>query len=196
MFTAWVETVNHRRQHSETGQAPLQRWMAGGPFALPIPDTLAEAFRWEVRRTVRKTATVSLHGNVYQVDPALVGRVVELVFDPFGLTRLGVRFHGRSWGLALPHRIDRHSHPKARPEIPPEPPTPTGIDYARLIDDAHQTQLAQGINYTALTGSTHEHVPGQLDLLTGKEINTEAIPADFPTAPTDHNQDECTGGAR
>jgi hypothetical protein len=28
----------------------------------------AEAFLWEQRRTVTKTATVSLHGNIYQVD--------------------------------------------------------------------------------------------------------------------------------
>ena len=28
-----------------------------------------------------KTATVSLHANSYEVDPALVGRKVELVFD-------------------------------------------------------------------------------------------------------------------
>jgi putative transposase len=174
LFTAWVETVYHQRVHSETGQTPLERWLAGGPYTLPTPDTLAEAFRWETRRTVRKTATVSLHGNVYQVDPALVGRVVELVFDPFDLTRLDVRFQGDSWGLALPHRIDRHSHPKARPETAPEPPTPTGIDYARLLDDAHQAQLARGINYAALSGSNHVHVPGQLDLLTG----TEAVPAE------------------
>ncbi|HTW07651.1 MAG TPA: Mu transposase C-terminal domain-containing protein, partial [Acidimicrobiales bacterium] len=33
-------------------------------------------------RTVTKVATVSLFGNNYEVDPALVGRKVELVFDP------------------------------------------------------------------------------------------------------------------
>ena len=74
LFTAWVETVYHRTVHSETGQAPLARWSAGAPFPLPAPAALAEAFLWEEHRTVSKTATVSLHGNRYQVDPALVGR--------------------------------------------------------------------------------------------------------------------------
>jgi putative transposase len=60
LFTAWVETVYHRRVHSETGQAPLARWMAGGPFAVPAPADLAEAFRWSEHRTVSKTAVVSL----------------------------------------------------------------------------------------------------------------------------------------
>ena len=35
LFTAWTETVYHVREHSETGQPPLARWEAGGPFPLP-----------------------------------------------------------------------------------------------------------------------------------------------------------------
>ncbi len=56
--------------HSETGQPPLARWVAGigDPLPLPAPAQLHEAFMWSERRTVRKTATVSLHGNLYQVD--------------------------------------------------------------------------------------------------------------------------------
>jgi putative transposase len=162
LFTAWVETVYHRQIHSETGAAPLERWRAGGPFPLPAPAALAEAFLWEERRVVHKTATVSLHNNVYEVDPALVGRRVELVFDPFDLTTVEVRHNGAPKGLAVPHRIGRHAHPKARPETPPaEPPKPTGIDYAALIAEAHQAELARGVNYAALAGDG-EQVPGQM----------------------------------
>src|SRR5256714_2133932 len=82
VFTAWTETVYHAPAHSETGQPPLARWEAGGPFPVPAEPALAEAFRWSEWRTVTKTATVSMHGNRYQVDPALAGRRVELVFDP------------------------------------------------------------------------------------------------------------------
>ena len=88
LFAAWGETVYHHRVHSEIGQPPLQRFLAGGPAALPTPDQLHAAFLWAARRTVTKTATVSLHGNVYAVDAALVGRRVEVVFDPFDLTKL------------------------------------------------------------------------------------------------------------
>src|SRR6266545_6302852 len=87
LFTAWVETVYQRRPHSETGQPPIERWLAAGPPALPTPEQLYQAFLWSERRTVTKTATCSLNGNVYEVDAALVGRRVELVFDPFDLTR-------------------------------------------------------------------------------------------------------------
>ena|SRR5215212_3796 len=184
LFTAWVETVYHRQTHSETGQQPLARWQAGGPFGLPTPAALAEAFCWEERRTVTKTATVSLHGNAYQVDPGLVGRKVELVFDPFDLSRIQVRHAGAPMGLAIPHRIGRHTHPKARPETPPTQATPTGIDYAKLIDAAHHAELARGVNYAALTGNDitgndtagngnhpDSEIPGQLNLLTSQEVN-------------------------
>ena len=33
--------------------------------------------------------------NQYEVDAALVGRKVELVFDPFDLTRIEVRYQHR-----------------------------------------------------------------------------------------------------
>lgn len=181
LFTAWVETVYHRRVHSETDQPPLQRWHAGGPFPLPTPAALAEAFLWEAQRTVTKTALVSLQGNTYQVDPLLVGHRVELVFDPFDLTTVAVRVRGIPAGTAIPHRIGRHSHVKARPETPPQPPAATGIDYARLIDDAHHAQLAEGVNYAALADTTRDaagELPGQLDLLTDLDPSDEATPGE------------------
>jgi putative transposase len=161
LFTAWVETVYHRQIHAETGQAPLARWAAGGPFPLPTPAALAEAFLWEERRTVTKTATVSLHGNIYQVDQLLVGRRVELVFDPFDLTTIAVRVAGVPAGTAVPHQIARHAHPKARPETPVAPPPATGIDYARLLDATHQAELAQKVNYAALADPSADTPPAQ-----------------------------------
>jgi putative transposase len=190
LFTAWVETVYHRRPHSETGTAPLARWAAGGPFALPSPAALAEAFLWEERRRVTKTATVSLHGNTYSVDPLLAGYQVALVFDPFDLTHIEVRAGGVPAGTAIPHRIGRHAHPKARPETPPEPAASTGIDYAAMIAAAHHAELGRGVNYRALTAAPTEttptattepttepagcsEVPGQLDLLTDNTEGTD-----------------------
>ena len=120
LFTAWTETVYHPRAHSETGAPPLRRWQEGVPVPLPLPTPaqLREAFLWSEFRTVTKTATVSLHGNTYQVDELLAGRKVELVFDPFDLADIEVRYGGRSFGQAVPFTIGRHAHPKARPEQP------------------------------------------------------------------------------
>jgi len=160
LFTGWVEKVYHQRVHSETGMAPLARWMSGAPFPVPAVTDLAEAFRWSEYRGVSKTALVSLHGNRYQVDPLLVGRRVELVFDPFDLTFLRVRLDGADAGTAMPFQLTRHSHPKARPEVPAEEPKPTtGIDYLGLIDAAHTAELAQRVNYAALADALPEDQP-------------------------------------
>jgi putative transposase len=154
-FTAWVETEYHPRRHSETGQGPLARWQEGWPKdqgpRLPHPDLLREAFLWSEWRTVSKTATVRLQSNSYQVEPALAGRKVELVFDPFDLEKIEVRHGTRSFGAATPFEIRRHSHPKARPELPPEQPAAaTGVNYLALLDAARDEQLADRINYQAL----------------------------------------------
>ncbi|MCH6471181.1 DDE-type integrase/transposase/recombinase [Sinomonas terrae] len=158
-FTAWVETVYHRRVHSETGQTPLERWEDGWArsaehgitVAHASPAQLHEAFLWSAWRKVTKTATVSFEGNTYEVDPALAGRKVELVYDPFDLARIEVRYQGMPMGEALPHRIRSHVHRKARPdEATPVEPAATGIDYLSLVEARHAAELAERIQYSEL----------------------------------------------
>jgi putative transposase len=164
LFSAWLEVVYHRRVHSETGQTPLERFDAAGAPPLPTPALLREAFLWSQTRTVTKTATVSLHGNQYEVDPALAGRKVELVFDPFDLTRIEVRYQHRPFGTAVPLMIGRYTHPQAEREIPP-PPAPTGIDYLKLLAEQRDAELSgQRIDYASLTqpdGDGEDHDIGQ-----------------------------------
>ena len=165
LFTAWVESVYHHQVHSETGQTPLTRWHDGwqraghGPIMASV-DAVTEAFLWSALRTVTKTATVSLHGNTYQVEPALAGRKVELVFSPFNLENIDVRHGDRSYGPAVPHRITRHTHPKARPETP-EPAPATGIAYLQLVADAHHRHIAddERIGFHALYSTEPEPEP-------------------------------------
>ena len=152
LFSAWLETVYHRNTHSETDQSPLERFTATTTaIRYPTAAELHEAFLWSEQRTVTKTATVSLHSNLYEVDPALVGRKVELVFDPFDLTRIEVRWAGRPMGVAVPHKIGRHSHPAARPEPGvTDPPPATGIDYLRLVEARADAELERRISYAAI----------------------------------------------
>jgi putative transposase len=148
LFQAWVEVVYHRRVHSETKATPLARLGEGGPPVLPSPDVLREAFLWCERRVVTKTATVSLLGNQYEVDAALIGRRCELIFDPFELERIEVRYEGRPLGLAVAVKISRRTHPQARADAAP-PPAPTGIDYLGLVAEQRDRELRGApIDYT------------------------------------------------
>ena len=148
-FSAWVESIYHRRPHSETGQAPIDRFCAAGPPQIPSPEVLHEAFLWAEHRVVAKTGTVNLFGNRYEVDPALVGRRVELVFDPFDLAHVDVRFEGRAMGEAVAHVTRRHSHPRIAAD-PAPPIEPSGIDYLGLVTERHHASLERKITYTGL----------------------------------------------
>jgi len=153
LFGAWVHQVYHQAVHSETGQAPADRF-AAAPSRLRqlAPEAIEEAFLWQDFRTVTKTATVSLHGNRYQVDAALCGRKVELLYNPADLTGgIRVRWRGTPMGEAVPHVIGRHSHPGLAPAAP-APAPPTGIDYLHMVAEAHRAQQAGSINFAALAG--------------------------------------------
>ena len=150
LFAGWIEQHYHRQIHSETGQTPIERFDAAvgdTPPVLPTTETIREAFLWAETRLVTKTATVSLHSNRYEVDSALVGRHVELVFDPFDLTQINVFYEDRPVGTAIPHVITRHTHPAARPE--PEADRPNNeapqIDYLGMLTDQANSELHQQI---------------------------------------------------
>ena len=151
LFGAWLEGVYQRTVHSETGQTPLDRRLAGRQLRRPSPTELHEAFLWSETRLVTKTSSVSLYGNHYEVDPALVGVRVELVFDPFDLTDIQVRYQDRPMGRAIPRHIGRHVHPAARPETAPTP-RPSGIDYLGLVAGrvSAEERSRMGISYSRL----------------------------------------------
>ena len=154
-----METVYHRSVHSETKATPLQRFTAGDPPLLPTPEQLREAFLWRDDRVVRKTATFSLHGNVYETDPVLVGRKVAVLYDPFDLDHVEVRWREQSFGLAVAHVVSTHSHP--RTVSAQQPPRPrTGIDYLALVAAEHEETTRRCINFADLaTGDNDRDRP-------------------------------------
>ena len=130
---------------------------------------------------------MSLHGNTYQVEAVLVGRKVELVFSPFDLETIQVHYRGAHYGRAVPHRITRHAHPKAKPETPEPAPAPaTGIAYLQLVADAHQHQIAaeERIGFHALystagtdPGQPPDQLPGQLSFDDALADHADAVDA-------------------
>jgi putative transposase len=177
LFSAWVETRYHHRVHRETGQTPLARFTAAGIPEVPTPQLLREAFLWSEMRTVTKTAMVSLHGNSYEVDPALVGRRVQLVFDPFDLATLEVRHDGHDFGAAIPHQLKVHVHPKATAE-PPDmldgmTTTPTGIDYLALVEAEHRQATRRTINFADLDGNDLDGEDLDVEDLDGEDLEVD-----------------------
>jgi putative transposase len=148
-YLAWVEAVANTRIHAETNAAPIEAFQEGHSPAIPTPAMLFEAFRWSASRRVTKTATVELFANRYQVDPALVGRSVELRFDPEDLARIDVYCDGVACGSAVPLVIGRRVHPGVpqAPEPPAASPQKGGVDYLGLVEAAHEEATFGSIAY-------------------------------------------------
>jgi putative transposase len=151
LFTAWLHQKYHRSVHSETGATPEQRYHADGrtPAPRPGPALLRRAFLWREQRRVTATATVSLQANTYEVDAALVGRMVDLLFCPFDLAVIDVEYQGKPMGHAVPNVIGRHVHSKVKTQVA-APAQATGIDYLQLLDAAHHREVGRAINFAAL----------------------------------------------
>ena len=167
LFTAWVESVYHHRVHSETGQTPLARWDDGWQAAGHGPamasargvdrgvPVVAVAHRHQDRDGV--AARQHLPGRTGAGRPQ--GRAGVLPVQPRGHRGALPRRH---YGRAVPHRITRHAHPKARPETPEPAPAPaTGIAYLQLVADAHHQQVAaeERIGFHALYSTGQQSAP-------------------------------------
>lgn len=96
---AWVEQEYQRSEHSETGQPPLERCLAGPSVVRPCPssDALRRAFRMEVTRKQRLSdGTITVEGVRYEVPSAYRT-----------LTKLTVRV--ARWDLSSVNLVDPRS---------------------------------------------------------------------------------------
>jgi len=132
---AWIEVIYHTKCHSETGQAPLERFRQdSAPTTRPAdPEELRQAFLHRATRKVTKTATFSFHHNRYRVPDYLRGQTAELRYDPFDLTQIEVWFNDAFLQLAEPDRIVTTVHPDVTPDPIPASEPDSGLDYLALL---------------------------------------------------------------
>jgi putative transposase len=162
-FWAWLELIYHQAIHSETGQSPLERYQQGLKDVRPADhDQLVRAFRWRETRKVRKDGRIELQGNTYQVDPAFIGRSLELRFDPFDLSTLELWFDDRCLGQAtvsVQHRQRHLQVEKLATDSPAAPKAAAAVDYLALLRqefDELQRKAAGPLQFTKLHSPTQE----------------------------------------
>jgi putative transposase len=138
---AWIEVVYHRKVHSETGQAPLDRFRQDtAPSVRPVdPLTLRNAFLFRIDRRVSKSGDVTLQGNRYTVPAFLVSQTIELRYDPFDLAVIEIWLNGQYLAQAHPARLQTSVQPGLTPDpTPPAPAPSTGVDYLDWLRQEHQ----------------------------------------------------------
>ena len=157
---AWLEVVYHRKMHSETGQAPLERFRQDPAPATRSadPEQLRQAFLHRAQRKVRKTATISFKGNRYTVPAYLRGKHVELRYHPFDLTRLEVWYNDAFLDLAEPEEIVTTSHPDVELDPLPKPAPESGLDYLALLRLERERLIQEQIDTIHFTQLKGDHV--------------------------------------
>ncbi|MBC7543300.1 MAG: DDE-type integrase/transposase/recombinase [Candidatus Sericytochromatia bacterium] len=147
-FWAWLDRYHHRK-HQSTGMTPMARWESGAETVrYPNPAEIHDIFLWEETRLVQKTGTVSLAGNAYRVSDALVGRTVQVRYDPLDLATVKVYTNGAFCEIAAPYRLTAHTHRKATPLAQDEHYLPLASS-KRLIQDsvtARQDTIGEAFN--------------------------------------------------
>jgi transposase InsO family protein len=112
-FLAWADTEYNRRVHSETGQAPLERWRAGADqVRYADEELLRQAFLFHDHRTPDKAGVFSLLGRRYQTSAQLARRRVEVRYDPEALDEIEVWLDNHFVERVRPLDIEPHRRPR------------------------------------------------------------------------------------
>ena len=138
---AWLDLVNRRRRRA-LGCAPTDRIAADRAAMLPLPP-VAPAVGWRISGRLPRDYYVRLDSNDYSIDPAVIGRRIEVIAD---LDRVRafcdgkiVADHARVWAkhqsLTLPEhataaqQLRRDRIGLVRPAAEPEVETRRLTDY-------------------------------------------------------------------
>jgi hypothetical protein len=143
---AWLSTEYHARRHDTTGRSPREHWLAEAQHlrALRIGTNLEEIFLHRAERRVRKDGTVRFGGGLLEVRAELVGKIIELRYDPTQKDALPrVFFEGRFVCDAVPLDRYKNAHRHRRRQVGEPDPTvePTGLDPLDLIRREHYERI-------------------------------------------------------
>jgi transposase InsO family protein len=102
-FWRWLEREYNQRAHRALErQSPQQRFADRSEGLRPVPEGMDvdALFLLRTRRRVRRDATISIAGTLWEVPPACRGRKVDVHYDPFRWTRVELYVDGRKVGDA------------------------------------------------------------------------------------------------
>jgi putative transposase len=109
-FTAWLERRYHDRRHSTLKMSPRDALKNARENHLDMsghvePATVHEAFLWRENREVNSLGAIKIYGNLYEVDEELLGKTVELRFNPYDLRRILIYYEGTFRCEARPYQM-------------------------------------------------------------------------------------------
>ena len=172
----FVEEYYHRKPHSgiaeyyvsmerkvpEGGITPQQEFTRDS-VRLRLMDVgvVANAFLHHEERMVDKGACVNFGGKKYDVGVALIGKKVEIVFDPMAPETITVQYQGMEPFEAHPLQMSEYCKPKPKlPDtmLPVEPETSRFLDMLAKKHKDRFWQNANAISFASLRKEVPEDV--------------------------------------
>jgi transposase InsO family protein len=132
-FNAWLSECYHTREHGGlNGTTPEFAYKSSkSPLRFVEADVIASAFMRVEQRKVDKSGCLSFGGKKYEASILLVGRTVNVAYDPNDLQTLTVEYDGDSFGVKE-LQIGEHTSP--RPKLP-KSMLPAIPQTSRLLDE-------------------------------------------------------------
>ncbi|EAX48895.1 Integrase, catalytic region [Thermosinus carboxydivorans Nor1] len=143
-FAAWVEEgYNHRPHSALDGQTPAERFQSDvNPIRFATLEECREAFLWEETRRVDKTGCLKLCGKIYEAGIDLIGKTVDVRYDPFDLAEIEIWHNGRKHCLARELIISETSSAKPK-EDAGQPDRTASAKPSRLLAVLEQKAIAR-----------------------------------------------------
>jgi len=165
---AWLAERYHQDENSETQEKPVDRFNRVQPRLRPAPDLteIDELLRLRDRRTVhKKWSTVEVGDIRYVVNPALRGRRIHVLYDPFDPTYVLIEHDGRTLQRAERQRPGQDPAP-----IPEGPPPAPKTDYLALLRADYEARAQAELSALRLRPAAPQTELSLVDLIA--EIET------------------------
>jgi transposase InsO family protein len=126
-FWQWLETDYHRKKHSALEQTPLKTYMnqISKVKTLDNPKILEKIFLKRDTRKVKHDGTISFKKKLYQVPPSLIGKKIEIRFNPETKKELYIYEQGQEITKAEPVNLQENAYLKRKRHL----------DYQNLIPE-------------------------------------------------------------
>ena len=155
-FNVWLTECYHKRKHGGLKNlSPEDAYNSSKtPLHFAPPETVASAFMRVEQRKVDKSGCISFQGRKYEAGVLLVGRTVDVVYDPNDTKTITVECDNDSWRVDE-LQIGEHTGP--RPKLP-KTMLPALPGTSRLLDvkeeqSAHRLDVVRrAIRFDGLKG--------------------------------------------
>lgn len=133
-FQAWLEINYHHKIHTVLKRTPISIWCEQeASIRFYDPLKLDQIFLWRYERLVSKHKTITIESNLYEVAPEMIGKTIEVRFNPYEMDKVYVFENGRFLMKAIPTDIKTIKSEKVPRRMPEKKGKTLSVSYLSLI---------------------------------------------------------------